>query len=64
MKWVINDWHNRLSLELEMLEGYKNIDKAPPSLYVRAILIEPDTKIRHYQKLITVHFNDEDKLES
>jgi hypothetical protein len=63
MKYSISNWHNNLTLELEMLEGYRNINHSPASLYARAILVDPDTHIRYYQKLVTIHFTEEDKID-
>jgi hypothetical protein len=62
MMMSIINWEKNLSLELEMLEGYRNCDKSPASFYARAVLVDPETRVRYYQKLVTVHFNEEDKI--
>ena len=59
----VYNWFKGLTLELEMLHGAANIDRQPNTFYARAILYEPNTNIRHYQKLIVISFEEEDKLD-
>lgn len=62
--YKIDNWYKGLTLEFEMLHGARNVDHVPNTFYARAILVDPDTKIRYYQKLVTINFEEKDKLEN
>ena len=59
----VDNWFEGLTLELEMLHGAANINNSPNAFYARAILYEPNTNIRHYQKLVKIAFEEEDRLD-
>jgi hypothetical protein len=59
----VDNWYNGQTLEFEMLHGAANVEHNPNSFYVRVILVDPISKIRSYQKLVVVHFDDDDRLE-
>jgi hypothetical protein len=56
-----DNWHEGQTVELEVMHSY-NISDKPNSLYVRAIIYDPVTKIRSYQKLVKIDFTNKDKV--
>ena len=60
----IQNWFNGQTLEFDMLHGAMNVEHSPNSFYARAIIYDPVTQIRSYQKLIAIHFEEEDKLDN
>lgn len=57
------EWFNNETLELEIMNSVPNINNTPSAFNMRAILVDPLTKIRSYQKLILVKFEEVDKLD-
>lgn len=59
--YLIPNWFNNLRLEVEMMKDALSISDSgePNGFYIRAVLVEPETKEIKYVTTVPIHFTEE-----